>query len=143
MNLHNEPLLVDALLRWGAKEVVNTPCGPQGDRPLHLAVKRANTYKKKGIGEALLSVLLSHGAHPDAVNSKGVIPVMVCPLKHNSTSEIAAFLSPSTPLPLSCQASAAVLASVIPYLTLPCIPPRIKQLIKLHDKTTILTEWNH
>ena len=143
MNLRNEPLLVDALLRWGAKEVVNTPCGLQGDRPLHLAVKRANTYKEKGIGEALLSVLLSHGAHPDAVNSKGVIPAMVCPLKHNSTGEIAALLSPSTPLPLSCQASGAVLTSEIPYLTLPYIPPRIKQLIKLHDKTTVLTEWNY
>ena len=139
MNLHNEPLLVDALLRWGAEKVVNAPCGAEGDRPLHLAVKRANTYREKGISEALLSVLLSHGAHPDAVNSRGVTPAMVCPLKCSSAGEIAALLSPSTPRPLSCQASAAVLTAETPYLTLLYIPPRIKQLIKLHDKTNIIS----
>ena len=135
--LRNEPLLVDALLRWGAAKVVNLPSGPEGDRPLHLAVRKTNVYREKGVCEALLSVLLSHGAHPDAVNRRGLPPAMVCPSRGDSTGEIAILLALSTPLPLACQASITVLTLGIPYSTLPYIPPRLKQFIQLHDKTKV------
>ena len=135
--LCNEPLLVDALLRWGAAEVVNLPCGAEGDRPLHLAVRKTSVYREKGVCEAMLSVLLSHGAHPDAVNHRGLTPAMIRQSRGDSTGEIAALLAPPTPLPLACQASITVLRLGIPYSILPYIPPRLKQFIQFHDKTKV------
>ena len=123
---NGEPLLLTALLQWGASEAINSPEVANGDRPLHLAVR------KNDRADSLLTTLLSYGAHHDAVNREGKTAYELC--RSKATDTITALLSPSVPLPLACQASYRVLADGIPYKEL-SIPPRLKAFIRLHDKS--------
>ena len=59
------PVVIVALLRWGADAVINLP-DSEGQRPLHLAVKMRTSSKT-----TIVSHLLDCGAHYDAVNAEG------------------------------------------------------------------------
>ena len=63
------PLLVQALLDWGADKVINTPFSPHGDTPLHYLCRfiKAKTLMFKEVSP----LLVNYGAHLDSVNSAG------------------------------------------------------------------------
>lgn len=123
-----DSLLVRAILQWGGREVINSlapsGCGSKA-RPLHVAVKT-----QKSSLEELLTTLLAHGAHLDAVDSAGKTAHELVPV---------GILSPSTPMPLACQASLRVIAEGIPYEELSYIPPRVRAFIQLHDQRAAYT----
>lgn len=81
-------LLVSALLRWGADAAINTPDW-NGERPLHLAVKLANTTTMD-----VIEPLLAHGAHLDYVNRKGWTALDICKRR-----EVRELLTPRDPSP--------------------------------------------
>ena len=61
--------LLLALLNFGSLESIND-LDHNGNRPLHVAAKLPN----KPVREAVISVLLSAGAHPDSFNRHGMTP---------------------------------------------------------------------
>ena len=91
--------------------------GCDGFRPLKLSKSKEIT-----------SLLLAHGAHPDAVSR----PI----------SEDEQFVNPylddyfSTPLPLTCLSARSIVSESIPYQSLD-LPPHIKDFIALHDPADI------
>ena len=108
------PVLVVALLRWGANTVINVP-DLSSQRPLHLAAKLDNP--------TIISHLLDYGAHLDAVNTEG--KAFYEGLKNFPTDN---------PLPLVCQASRKIVSERILYLNLD-LPHHVKEFISLHDPT--------
>ena len=69
------PLLVQALLDWGADKVINTPFSPHGDTPLHYLchVIKAKTlmFNETLMFKEVSQLLVNYGAHLDSVNSAG------------------------------------------------------------------------
>ena len=104
------------LLESGGRIFVNE-VGYNGFRPLKLS-------KNKEIS----SLLLAHGAHPDAVS--------------RPTPQPEEFANPrfddyfSTPLPLTCLSARSIVSESIPYQSID-LPPYIKNLIALHDLADI------
>lgn len=116
-------VLLEALLQWGGGRGLNAPSRPHGNRPLHLAAEQRPTDAE------VISLLLAHGAHPDAVNDEGKTAADLLP----ETSPTRALLAPASPLPLACQASRCVLATGLDYASSDRVPPRLKELIRLHE----------
>ena len=125
-SLKDTSRLVTSLLRWGAHRVVDEPTA-EGERPLHLAAHLANSDDSS---ESLIPILLQYGAHLDAVSATGKTAQDLC------TSEMKARFFPSVPLPLVCQVSRFLVFNSIPYHKLD-LPPHVKQLIALHDQSTV------
>ena len=104
------------LLESGGHIFVNE-VGYNGFRPLKLS-------KNKEIS----SLLLAHGAHPDAVS--------------RPTPQLEEFVNPhlddyfSTPLPLTCLSARSIVSESIPYQSID-LPPYIKDFIALHDLADI------
>ena len=104
------------LLESGGHIFVNE-VGNYGFRPLKLSKSKEIT-----------SLLLAHGAHPDAVS--------------RPTSEDEQLMNPhlddyfSTPLPLACLSARSIVSESIPYQSLE-LPPHIKGFIVLHDPSDI------
>ena len=105
------PVVIVALLRWGADAVINLP-DSEGQRPLHLAVKMRNSSKT-----TIVSHLLDCGAHYDAVNAEG-----------KAFYELSEAYPTDIPLPLVCQASQKIVAEAIPYLKLD-IPKHVMEFV--------------
>ena len=127
----SDPLLISALLQWGAQPAINHPAGAEGNRPLHLAVQ-GSTLPKPLLSQSttLISTLLAHGAHPDAVNKAGKTAMEVC---HPSiANHVQHLLVPLPPAPLACLACHKIVAEVS-YEKVALIPPRIRTLISFHD----------
>ena len=103
------------MLRWGADRHINEPITQFGRRPIHLV----------HCGK-LLSIMLSFGAHPDAVDKKGRVVDFA---KYGITLGVP---------PLSCLACRAVVAKRIQYKYLH-LPSQIKFLIRLHDRRAYST----
>ena len=120
-------LLVTALLQWGADAAIDTPDW-NGERPLHLAVKLANTTTMD-----MIAPLIAHGAHLDYVNRKGWTALDICKRR-----EVRELLSPSGPLPLTCLACRVITDNQLPYEALP-IPPRIKSIIASHHRKSFFS----
>ena len=128
----SDPLLICALLQWGAQPAINHPAGAAGERPLHLAVLGTTTLRKTPPSQSssTVSTLLAHGAHPDAVNRAGKTAMELC---HPGTADqVQRILSPLAPPPLACLACHKIVAE-LSYKKLALIPPRIRTLISFHD----------
>ena len=108
------PVLIVALLRWGANTVINVP-DLSSQRPLHLAAKLDNP--------TIISHLLDYGAHLDAVNAEG-----------KAFYEVLKNFPTDNPLPLVCQASRKIVSERILYLNLD-LPHHVEEFISLHDPT--------
>lgn len=119
--------LLVTLLHSEAVSCINTPNMYTGVRPLHKA------FRVLGSEGAVL--MLSHGAHLD-VSSRyratfipGKFPALTL-MDAACDSELSSLIS--SPLPLLCQCSWAILGYDIPYRQLN-LPSRIKDYIALHD----------
>ena len=120
---------LELLLLWGAHQVIDSPCVNQrGRRPLHCLAQQTSCSPHD------ISLLLSYGAHIDAVDARGKTPLDYC----SSESPIQAFLY-SRPLPLSCYCARTIVSEGIPYKFID-IPKHIVKLIELHDPKSIVTE---
>ena len=108
------PVLIVALLRWGADAVINVP-DQKGHRPLHLAAQLDNP--------TIVSHLLDYGAHLDAVNAEG-----------KAFYEVLKTFPTDNPLPLVCHASRKIVSEGIPYQNLD-LPRHVKEFVRLHDPT--------
>ncbi len=123
-----DSLLVTSLLKWGAADAINLRDSQnKGNLPLHLAATRTD--------RVLLNVLLSHGAHRDAVNADGKLPWHMCQQSEAVRTEVKEILcgSASVPPSLGCQAALTVIREGLPYEQL-SIAPRLKSFIALHDE---------
>ena len=120
---------LELLLLWGAHQVIDSPCvNERGRRPLHCLAQQ------KTCSVHDMSLLLSYGAHIDAVDAHGKTPLDFC----SSKSPVKAFLC-SRPLPLSCYAARTIVSEGIPYQFID-IPKHIVKHIELHDPKTIVTK---
>ena len=114
---------LELLLSWGAYQVIDSPyIRKMGKRPLHCFVER----KDSSVDE--ISLLLSHGAHVDAVDAFGKTPLDYC----SSDSPVHTLLLATGPLPLSCHAARTIVSERIPYKSLN-LPKHVVKLIQLHD----------
>lgn len=121
---HVKALFVEALILCGAHEVINSPDVTDcGKRPLHILVKAP---------VEVVSVLLSYGAHVDAVDRHDKTPIDYC----SSDSPILSLLLSSCPFPLSCQAARTIVSEDIPYKSID-LPKHIVKVIELHDHKSI------
>lgn len=118
--------LIDALLLWGADEVINAP-DRSGKRPIHVAVEQANQYDDLDVQE-LVSPLISGGAHMDAVSIEGQTAMYQC-----TNDVVKVVMYSSGPLSLLCQAANRIVSESIPYKNIG-LPAHIVALIRLHDR---------
>ena len=126
--LHVRQFFVEALLYWGAHQVIDTPhVNDKCKRPLHILVRH------KEIPVEVISLLLSYGAHIDAVDAFGKTPLDYCP----SDSPIKSLLSSNGPLPLSCYAARTIVSEGIHYNTI-FLPQHIVKIIEIHDPKCFL-----
>ena len=119
-----------ALLECGAVEAVNAP-DREGRRPLHLCCHPGMSSEK--LISIASSILLSYGAHLDAVDHNGHTPFTYSMLTGGMV--VAFHLEPTMPRPLSCLAALGIANSGVPYKELTCIPAHLKRLIACHDKS--------
>ena len=121
--LHFRQFFVEALLHWGAHQVINTPhLNDKCKRPLHILVEH------KEIPVEVITLLLSYGAHIDAVDACGKTPLDYCP----RDSPVQSLLLSNGPLPLSCFAARTIVSEHISYKSI-LLPQQIVKLIELHD----------
>ena len=106
------PMLITALLRWGADAAIDVS-DSKHQRPIHLAARLGHPM--------IITCFLNHNAHLDAVNAEGKAYYQITNVVKNQN-----------PLPLMCQASRRVVAERIPYKMLD-LPRRIKEFISFHD----------
>lgn len=118
-------LLVEALLGWEADEVINLP-DAAGERPLHFAVRLANSFPEGDVQE-LVSPLIIGGAHVDAVSSSGQSAFYIC-----TSDLVKTVLQSSGPSPLVCHCANRIVSEKLPYTSFG-LPHHIVELIKLHD----------
>lgn len=124
--------LIDALLHWGADEVLNK-LDSNGQRPIHVAVDVANDFMDMEVRE-LVSPLVSGGAHMDAVDHHGRTALECC------QSEIVKLLIHSSgPLPLVCHCANHVVKEELPYQSIG-LPQHIVNFVQLHDKNFSLPQ---
>lgn len=127
-----DPLLICALLHWGAQPAINHPAEASGERPLHLAVLGLTALQKPPSSQSpsTVSTLLAHGAHPDAVNRAGRTAMELC--HPRIAHQVQGLLSPLAPPPLACLACHKIVAELY-YRKVALIPQRIRTLIGFHD----------
>ena len=111
----------------GAQSVINTPS--DCETLLH------TTIKGEQCSVEVISVLLSYGAHVDAVDAHGKTPIDYC----SSDSPIRSLLLSTGPLPLFCHAARTIVSEGIPYVSID-LPKHIVKLIELHDPKSIDSE---
>ena len=105
-NTKNHKEFFEAILEAGGSQVIDI-VDSQGQRPLHVIPKSENIAK----------VLINHGAHADAVNSKG-----------ETAFPLGTFGIPS----LCCTIANAIVKYSLPYQSTK-LPSHIVQFIMLHD----------
>ena len=115
---------LDKLLTMCCTTTINKP-NSSGKRPLHLAVQHRNE-KFRGI---LVSCLIKHGAHIDAVDKDGHTALDYC----SKDSEIHSLLAVFVPPPLLCCAARTILSKNCPYHKFD-LPDHILKIIELHNK---------
>ena len=107
------------ILSWGAVDVIDEP-NSLGGRPLHYAHKAAKQLGIPDQWEDIVSHLVEHGAHKDAVDQEGFsVP-----------------FHPGSLIRLSCLASRMIASSGLPYKNLG-LPAHIIRLISFHVKNSI------
>lgn len=118
-------LLIEALLQWGADEVINLP-NASGERPLHVAVHLANVFPNGDV-EELVSPLLAAGAHIDAITSAGQSALYMC-----TSDLVKTVLQSAGPFQLVCHCATRIISEKLPYTSIG-LPQHIVEFIKLHD----------
>lgn len=113
---YTEPLLAMILKHDDGQWMVNG-VGPLGLRPLHL------THQ-----EGIITMLLSNGAHLDAVNSDKLSVQKDIKVRRPDLSPDLCAIPP-----LKCLSSQVIVNEGYPYMEMSFIPPRLKDFIMLHD----------
>lgn len=123
--------LINALLQWGADEVINMP-DQEGTRPIHLAIDLANKCDGENTADVqeLVSPLIAAGVHLDAVNSRGETINFMC-----TNDLVRVVLYSNGPHSLYCQAANRVVVEDIPYKNIG-LAAHIVEYIGLHDRRT-------
>lgn len=124
--ISNQSMFFDALLRWGADTVINEP--QDSKTPLHVL---ATTIPD------LIPTFLAHGAHLDVVDGLGKTPYEQTAVLPEALEQLA----PTAPLPLVCLACRAIVQHSIPYGMATSVPPRMVNIIKLHDPRLLLSRF--
>lgn len=124
--------LINALLQWGADEVINMP-DDEGTRPIHLAIDLANRCDGEDTADVqeLVSPLIAAGVHLDAVNRRGETINFMC-----TSDLVRVVLYSNGPLSLYCQAANRIVVEDIPYKDIG-LPAHIVEYIGLHDRRTL------
>ena len=124
--------LINALLQWGADEVINMP-DRHGSRPIHLAIELANKCESEDSAEVqeLVSPLILAGVHLDAVNRRGETVHFTC-----TSDLVRVVLYSNGPLSLYCQAANRIVSEEIPYKNIG-LPAHIVEHVGLHDRKTL------
>ena len=132
-NVKRLPTLLVALLDWGGNMSVND-VDSNGDRSLHLAAR----LTKKALRDTLIPILLSYGAHQDALNKDGKTPEEV--FKEAHPKDTSPF--PSGVPRLTCLSVKALLSSGVPFST-DGLSADLMTLIKLHTNVnaSISLSW--
>ena len=132
-NTRRLPALLVALLDWGGSMVVND-VDSNGDRPLHLAAR----LTKKTLRDTLIPILLSFGAHEDALNRDGKTPEEV--FKEAHPKDTSPF--PTVVPRLTCLSIKALLSAGIPFST-DDLSVDLMTLVKLHTNVaaSISLSW--
>ena len=132
--------MVDTIFQWGVGSI--NAMDSKGKRPLHVAAAPSNVLcNTNGAlkGVSVISLLVENGAHLDAVDSEGCTAYGAC----SDQPECKAITALSSPLPLMCLTSHAVVATQISYTDLTCIPLHIIHFIKLHDPRVKKNTFEH
>lgn len=121
--------LINALLQWGADEVINLP-DEQGARPIHLAIDLANRSENEDTVDIheLVSPLIAAGVHLDAVNRQGETIHFMC-----TSDLVRVVLYSNGPHSLYCQAANRIVVEGLPYKNLG-LPVHIVDHIGFHDR---------
>ena len=120
--------LIEALLVWGAKEVVNSVCNSQR---LFQAVAKIEKMPQNRhiVASPLLKLLVSYGVHGDAVDRSGKTAIECCPELFGTGAAAHRPL-----LPLACLAAHTIINDGLPYQDMPStIAPRLRRFIMMHD----------
>lgn len=126
-NVKRLPSLLIALLDWGGRDTIDD-VDNDGNRPLHIAAR----LTKKALRDVLIPILLSHGAHQDALNSEGKTAEELFKEAHPKDSNPFPTLVPK----LTCLSCRALLASSVPFNTSE-ISGDLMAFIKLHADVSI------
>ena len=128
--------LLTALLEWGAAAVINVATPTRGDTPVHHLCRIAcqQSLHSTCTYLILLPILVSYGAHLDAVNSEGRTAHDIYCSKQGLSESVGAQLRPPTPPPLSCLVCHRMLTWGVVYARLHnCLPARLLRFVRLHD----------
>ena len=118
-----QTVFLEALLRWGCSEVINSAIVGGGKRFLHFVA----SYLPH-----LVPTLLAYGAHLDAVNCEGKTAAQVCSVTAKQ------YFEQNCPISLTCLSCRAIASYHIPHQVLKkYIPQHLISLIMLHDSTSI------
>ena len=112
-----------------------------GNRPLHFCAEHIGTggfYSSEHIRETYISLLVSSGAHLDAVNANGQTAYKVC-----TSPRCKELLKPPQPSSLKCLASHAIVDGGIDYQNTASLPPTLKAYIMLHDPKAPQAKYSH
>ena len=119
--------MITHFLSWGGENAIDY-CDKDGKRPLHLAVAGTNEEMK----QLLVSCLISHGVHIDAVDRDGCAAIDYC----SKGSMVYSLLLSTGPLPLSCHTARSIVRERLPYECIE-LPKHIVHFIQLHDPKSI------
>ncbi len=123
--------LTEALLEWGGYLVIDTP-DRDGLRPIHVAALTENQAPLGVNHRGLVAALVNCGAHLDAVSRDGRTLHDIC-----QNQDVHSMLRSNGPFALVCLAAQSIVRDQLPYHTLG-LPPRMLNLVQLHDKKSIL-----
>ena len=127
--------LIEALLHWGAYEVIDHP-NEEGLRPIHISVLTSNQVTVDGFQE-LGSSLVSNGAHLDAVSRMGDTVYGMC-----ESDVVKCMLHTSGPVSLACLAARCIVKEKLPYAGIG-LPSHITKVVGLHDKDSFRHQSHH
>lgn len=117
------PGLLLAIIDWGSSNSIND-LDHHGNRPLHVAAKLPN----KALRDALVSILLSSGAHRDALNTNRMTAEEICKQAYpNSNSTF----PPEIPR-LTCLVATEIVHQYIDYDPF-SLPSELNMVLRLHS----------
>lgn len=122
---HSKTLILQNLLKWGHQAINHPDEQNKGNRPLHVC----SGFEPSAFKTTAVKMLLSNGAHLDAVNGLGLDFLNIL----NGDDELYNMLcSLYLPHPLTCLAAQSIVMHCLPY-TIISLPQHIVNFIALHD----------
>ena len=121
----SKTLILQNLLKWGHQAINHPDEQNKGNRPLHVC----SSFEPSAFKTTAVKMLLSNGAHLDAVNGLGLDFLSIL----NGEYELYNMLcSLYLPHPLTCLAAQSIVMHCLPY-TIISLPQHIVNFIALHD----------